>query len=272
MEVQYPAVFSLNSSGFEAWPCVHFDAVQDVEFLKLPGSLKTTNSVQVWTMNPDMQKTMAAFGSNYKKHKAYETTGKVNNILMPKHGQEISEKMFSDVTLPVKSTVLDISSVSTSWNTTSWAWGYSAEYWSVSMPPTSAALLRVVCLGEVEVFAWDVNSLTTGFKEIGKTATNMDEVVEAVKVLTDQDMAALVAKGCKGYYTVMTKDLMHYVPAGWLIAERSKVGPLVYGVRKSIMFKTASALESYSTSKELLARASHDVSKMEFVCELMSPK
>ena len=41
----------------------------------------------------------------------------------------------------------------------------------------------------------------------------------------------------------------------------------MYGVRKSIMFKTASALESYSTSKDLLARASHDVSKIDFVCE-----
>ena len=36
VQVQYSAVLSLHSSGFEAWPCVHFDGVQDVEFLKLP--------------------------------------------------------------------------------------------------------------------------------------------------------------------------------------------------------------------------------------------
>lgn len=80
----------------------------------------------------------------------------------------------------------------------------------------------------------------------------------------------LVGHGMKAVHGVFGKDDVCYIPTGWLIAERVRSGPLVYGVRKSFFIHSTVTKSNYSLAVELLAASGSNVSKMNTIESLIS--
>lgn len=163
--------------------------------------------------------------------------------------------------------MVDISNVSATWNNTSWLFGLSETFHSISMAPNSAALLRVLWMGEMEVVVWELNTLVTALKAIEKKCGSIDELKETLASLRDSDVQQM--SDCPGYYTTMVPEMVYYIPCGWVVCERVKAGPLIYGCRKSIFFKTGSSVKNYAMAKELMSAANLDVTKMDSIMDCL---
>ena len=105
----------------------------------------------------------------------------------------------TDVFGPVSNHIIDISTVSASWNTTSWTWAISEEHWNINMTPNSAALVRVMWMGEVEVRAWPLKALQEGLTKIGKEVNAVGELTTVLQALGDDGLRELATHGCKGF-------------------------------------------------------------------------
>ena len=93
---------------------------------------------------------------------------------------------------------------------------------------------------------------------------NLEQLKQAVLNLDESGLTALSQK-----YKPMTvlqnpEDLL-YVPAGWLAAEASAKGMLIYGLRKTIMIKEPKFVANYRALIGAMFRGGSRVEKMKDV-------
>ena len=62
-----------------------------------------------------------------------------------------------------------------------------------------------------------------------------------------------------------------YVPSGFLVLEETAQGSLVFGLRQSILTKSAASQSRYQALKALYVATKTSVGKMDEVLELMKP-
>eukprot|EP00969_Alexandrium_andersonii_P061557 2713424-Alexandrium_andersonii.AAC.1 len=158
---------------------------------------------------------------------------------------------------------MDLSSVSEHWNKTSWVHGFSPEYVSIGVAPNSAAMFRLMVLGEMEVRAMPLTDLLEAFRKLGDKVGNMDDLIAKFSQMPVAKMTALVQSGGLKLWTrrVMKEELV-FVPAGWLVCERSVGGQSIYALRKSYFFKSVTAASNYSAAMELLEAGGRGIDKM----------
>ena len=56
----------------------------------------------------------------------------------------------------------------------------------------------------------------------------------------------------KGIKVTLNPQELLYIPTGWVLAERSHCGPLIFGATKSSFCKTEFARDNYKLAKDLL--------------------
>lgn len=266
-EVSRPMVFNLAETLFDPWPTHKGDNLSSCNLDK-PVALTNSKLLQSWVVDRNVQMSLASFGGKYKKQDSFKSTGKCNAVMTNKMGRAETEKLMGDVLATVP--VLDISEVSSTWNGTSWLFGVGTDFHVVAPTPNSAALLRVLWMGEMEVMAWPVVQLKDVLSSMGKTVKSMDDLVKVVGALTEADVKSMKAKELIGVRTVMSKEVLYFVPAGWLIAERCRAGPLLYGVRKSVFVQSENDLAQYSACHQLLSEGGVDTTKMAAIKEIFS--
>ena len=157
--------------------------------------------------------------------------------------------------------VLDISSVSATWMTTCWLYGYAEDFTSTGLNPNSSSVFKVLWLGEVEYITCDIKAVVEAMKKMG-----MEVTWEAAKAhldkLNKESMAALVENGVHFYFHSASKHSVTFIPTGYYVWERSKAGPVVVGARKSVFFDSTAAAASFGAAHDLLATSNRDVTKM----------
>jgi hypothetical protein len=262
------AVFQLKPED-----CIAIELIDAAAFavdMNIDMPLKLINSKHVidWLANPVMQQVMAAFGGKYKKTKGFDVDRKTNTPLAAKTGGEQTEAMFKEILRAMSGKLMDISVVSTSWGTTSWTIGLDPTYRNISMCPNSSALLRVMSLGDVEVYAVGLLALKKGIASINRTFSNMEELTKLLSELSSTVWSEMVDKHKMPiYHAIFAKEELMYLPAGWVLMERCRSGPLVYGVRKSIFLQSPAAKDNYCFAKEMLAAAGTNTRKMDMVSD-----
>jgi hypothetical protein len=115
-------------------------------------------------------------------------------------------------------------------------------------------------MGEVEVVMIDVKTLVSG-----DTSTSLHKLKSFLQS-EDITAEALCEKCPAIHYAVWQKDTMLVIPAGFMIVEYVRSGPLCYGLRKS--FFTAEAKDGYKKFKEMMAADGRNVKMMEDILKL----
>ena len=68
---------------------------------------------------------------------------------------------------------------------------------------------------------------------------------------------------------IRTRQASLWLPAGWILCERSHDGRLIYGARQSMFFKRKGTVANYVLAKTLLSAAGHHVGRMEQVVNVL---
>ena len=216
-----------------------------------------------------MQQVLTSWGTRYKKLANFDKDEKVSQTLVVKQGKEAVEEFFGRLTKHLRN-ILDFKSITESWNSTSWIWGYSDTFYSAACSPNSGAIFRLVVLGEMHVLAAPMHKLIAAFTAMGEAPANMDALSKKVQGLSEDRRKILAEKGCSFHYQLMKKETLYYIPVGWLVLEQVSASscPLLYGIRKSYFLKSEKGISNYKASKVMLAASGLNVHKMDQVIEL----
>lgn len=217
-----------------------------------------------------MQQVMTGFGGRYKKLQGYKEEGKVTNTMATKHGKEEVEAYFVKLLKHVKVGVLNLTSMSAAWNSTSWLWGYRPEYHTVAATPNGASLFKIVCLGEVCTWLLDISTLEAALKKTDTQFNGLDEAIRLVSTVSQEKFNSLKKQGLRAFYHKVLKEEVYYCPAGYLLIERASDSSLIYGLRKSMYFDYDGQKQQFSKTLDLMCASKHNISKMTIVQSLFT--
>ena len=230
--------------------------------LDLPWMMKSPSSVETWRNTAKMSIKLSEFAGSYKRTPTYKSDKRSQAIVEGGAGKEESEALLSSL---VSFATLDVSKVqgASSALQSIWYWGYDPKISAANLPPNAAARLQVLVMGELTVITFAL--------------TNVVEVMKETKPLTDITLDAIMAfllavnessphwAKLKGYFAFLKADDVLFVPAGWVVAERSSSSLLLYGVRKSFLPTSHASKENFQCAVDCLKRSQRDSSKMEAV-------
>ena len=241
--------------------------------LDAPCLLKTPTAVAEWSANSAVQQVMAQWGAKYKKSERFDVEKRAVGVLKPKCGKEQTDKLFADLLIHHAKDIVDISEVNPQFMTTSWSFGYAPDFHSCGFNPNSAACIRVLLFGTVEVFAVSLGKLLAACKA---SQVTMSEPATATGIkdfmlnLGAESINKLAEAGAEIHHAEHKAEEVLYIPTGWVVVERSKNGLLLYGVRKSFFFKGAAAADNYNIARQTLVDEGRNADRMAAVAKLLS--
>lgn len=176
-----------------------------------------------------------------------------------KEGKSEIETFFTTLFRTMQTECVDISEVSQHWNATSWKIGYDVVFSSATFTPNSAACMKLMMLGEMELMLVDVISLQKAVSALGQKPAegscngaensakgqkvtlncceSSKELEAFVKEATNEVIAELIPHGLQVWKGKLLPSSLIYIPAGWFVVEKSEKGPVIYGIRKSVFFQ-----------------------------------
>lgn len=233
-----------------------------------PFVITKSKRVQQWMADSVMAQVLAAFGGRYKKQLK---DGKVSMPLLPKQGKEVTESFFKNLLESWSVSVVDIGAVSASWMQSSWLFGWEPMHTSLSVSPNSAACLRILWFGELEVTCVSLTGAMKYLRDMGTAPANLDALRGTLSQWSAGDVAAAQGAGVAIYHGQFGKEDLCYVPCGWFLMERVKAGStLLYGVRKSLFISTdTTGVANYVEAKGLLAGSGSNVQKMDEILRVL---
>ena len=175
------AVFKLGTDGVQAVKILECNSIPNDTDLSLPFVIRKSTHLQAWTSQAILLQTMTNFGARYKKTAGFDTSGKVTTPYVARAGKEVTEKFFADVIAPVQGNIVDISEFAPGWMATSWMYGLSAKTSFAGLSPNSAAFLRVLLYGELDMYCLSVAATMDAFKSaklsIPKTTAEFEQAI-----------------------------------------------------------------------------------------------
>ena len=239
---------------------VSLDQVK-AEFFQYP--LLFTNCVaahDAWRGQKDCGSYICKWASMYKKEAAFQSMRKSQEIIQDRRVLPHIEQFFSKCLEKLHGKFVDIQKVSANWGNVSYIFGFDVGIANIGVGPNCASLARYLLMGEVEVVMIDMKTLVAG-----DTITSLNKLKSFLQS-EDITAKALCEKCPAIHYAVWQKDTMLVIPAGFIIVEYVRSGPLCYGLRKS--FFTEEGKEGYKKSKEMLVADGRDVETMEDILKL----
>ena len=176
------ALFKLKQEDLTPMKVLEGDTIPGGQNLSMPFVIKKCSHIQTWSGNPVVLQTMTNFGARHKKFPLFETQGKLASPFIAKAGREPSEKCFMDIAAPVKTKIIDMEPIAPGWSSTSWMFALAPKRTFVSLSPNSAAFLRVLMYGDVEIYTLSVQSFLDGLKNasvaVPNTTTELEEALQ----------------------------------------------------------------------------------------------
>ena len=259
-----PALFAIPDDKFKA-----FLVLKDVDAslhaacnFDEPFAMVNSTLLQSWIADKTITQVMMNYGSRYLKQDSTNNESKHTQTVVAKQGKEQTERFFASLLAGANSKVICLSAASMTWNSTSWLWGYAKDYHACSLTPNSSGLFRLVVFGCLEVYTVEFSTLLPAMKKLSRPAEKLNDVIEAVQGLSEQDLKKLQGEGVKIFYHKLEKEQMVWIPCGWVLIEPVKSSNLIYGVRKSVLLRTAKVIESYKAAKDWLTASGSNVAKM----------
>ena len=125
---------------------------------------------------------------------------------------------------------------------------------------------------EVTWAIFEISSLIASMKMIlGKDDLGgLDGVTDFVRHLDDGRLKAFHQHGCVPHIVVQKANEVLWVPCGFLAVEKCVKGILIYGLRKSVLYKSLKALASYEANIEVLKQSGKPIEKMKMVHNIIA--
>eukprot|EP00435_Cladocopium_sp_Y103_P068230 s676_g31.t1 len=235
-----------------------------------------------FTKNPkallvDVQLMLTSFGGSYKKNANMKSTGKCQEMVAKNNGLDECQELWASVAALFKSPFTQATDEMEAYLKNvlkvSWLQGLDSQGNFVGSMPNGLGCLRFQCSGEVAWTMFELRQLIPAMKIIlSKDDVGGLEGVNAfVKSLGLKEIAELQSHGCTAYYCRQAEGQVVYVPIGWVAAERSVKGVLVYGLRKTVMFSSAVSYENYGLLAGLYEASKKPVDKMKATLNLLQP-
>ena len=144
----------------------------------LPCVLKKSSHVTTWAGSAVVLQTLTNFGARYKKSPGFDDLHKLSTPFVAKAGKEPTEKLFADIMLNVKGKIVDVEAVAPQWMSTSWMMGLAPKTSFIGLCPNSAAFLRVLSYGDVEVYCMSMVDFMKGVTAAGTAAPKSTSELE----------------------------------------------------------------------------------------------
>ena len=242
--------------------------------LEKPMLWKEFGAVSTLLTQPRAQLKLAAFGGNYKKSQILKETGKVQEVLYSGSGKEECDGFWAgclglleeNATVPKGLIPAHLASVMNA----SWLFGFDAKYSGVGATPNGVGLLRLQVAGEVTLMLFKTPQLVAALRIILKREQiGLEACKDYVQMLTNDQAKTLSDNGCQMFTAIQMPNQTLMIPSGWLLAECSSKGVLVYGLRKSFLACGQTSADDYESLIGCNKVDEKPVVKMEETLEIM---
>ena len=258
-------VFQANYAELDKVVTVASDAEE--RSWEQPWVVLKSESAQLWSGNPQVQKFLAGWGATYKKDKATAETGRAQRVVDAKQCGDVTEEFFKKH-LPEK--IVDISAVDggDAFMKNAWVYGFSPSMHHVGLTPNAAACVKALALGVSNVLLVEVESYLKACKP--DPEANLDFLDDIAK-LSGENLIALKGKGVQMRWHKHERGQLLFIPAGWIVVEYAPTtNTLLYGVRKSFFTSDAPAKSRYAKLIDLYQKPGKNASRMKAIQQLMA--
>lgn len=201
--------------------------------LQVPLLMKAVPAVEVWQKSPQIQVALGRFGGKYKKQTGYAEEGRSQMIVKSDEGKVETAAMFASIksTMP-KASQVGVDGLMGRISDAMWLFGYDPKMKTIACTPNGLPMLKVLANGEVKMVLFEIESLLSGLRTMWATdKIPYQRLVDDLPKLTLQDLGELKMAGVVMQSCVQNQWDVIYVPAGWIVAEESCKGVLLYGAR-----------------------------------------
>lgn len=236
-----------------------------------PILFKDNRKISEWANEPKMQLALGSFGGRYKKTDMFSRSGKAQMVLFAKEGKEESHALISNFTAPIPDDNKvkgenDFSKITD----TLWLFGYDPALTSISATPNGMAMMKVLAFGEVKWLVMEISSTVAALRaELGVDVIKADDLEALIGSLTYGNLENCKKHGMKAKSCLQRPNEAVFVAAGWIAAEQSVKGMLIYGLRASLLLKSEASCHSYEAYIGLNSASGKPVDKMQQVLDLM---
>ena len=248
------------------------DDIKDID-IDIPFILKKNAKIVEWSNTSKMQVALGSFGGRYKKTDSFQAFGKAQMPLYSKEGKEETMEFVNYFMslIPVTNKVMqenDFSRITSAL----WLFGYDPSLCSISATPNGMAMLKVLAYGEVKWIVMETASLIAALRtELQTDSIGFDDLEEKVGSLTADTLENCKKHGLKSFSCVQKANEAVFVPAGWITAEQSVSGMLIYGFRSTLLLRSEASHSSYEALIGLHVVSKKPVAKMQEALDLMAP-
>ena len=122
-----------------------------------------------------------------------------------KSGKAETEAFFTAFLDGIQSTILDMGTISPTFNSTSWRFGYAADYQNISFNPSSASAFKCLFAGKVELLAMPISSLKKALTDMSPPVEfeNAEDVGAYISQANPETMKELMGRGLSIYRHLM---------------------------------------------------------------------
>ena len=225
--------------------------------------------IEKYKTNPKTQLLLGDFGASYKKKPTYKDEGWSLDSIAKGEAKDVIMEMLKELTCipPCTLKIDDIEDkqLKTLFGTV-WLWGSNPKARFQSFTRNGLAQIKVVVSGSVRHILIDYNRLPAQHRQGEK----FDDIISHIANLPD-DVAKNLCDADIIMEAVVGPWQALYVPSGFLVLEETAQGSLVFGLRQSILTKSAASQSRYQALKALYVATKKGVGKMDEVLELMKP-
>ena len=206
----------------------------------------TAADIEKWQATAEVQLALSTWAGSYAKDPEVKQSGRGQKAMQAKQGLAPTNVLF--VKLSNKGTGSQVSAESLPNGgaivRNSWLFGYASSMCDASFTPYGLGMIKVVCAGSIHVVCCRAKAFLNSLQEFQAPeeveGMNQDKFLS---LFLDMDIKALTWYGakCEFRHGVVRGGEFLYIPMGWILCEYAE-GPLVYGVRRSVV-PSASAAE-----------------------------
>ena len=244
----------------------------DVPDYLLPFKCEASEKLHLWVAGPAVQKALNSFGGQYKKSDDFTEKGRSQHPLLSKFGREETAEYMAEI-LPE---VLDIKKIvgGESFMSQYWLYGLDADSRLCSSPPNGAHMVKVLVAGTQHWLLIELVSLAaygrTLVPEKRDRLLNIETIYDEIEAWDEAALSAALAGGVRIVQTTQVAKETVHVPQGWVCVERiDKNQKLVYGMRKTVLTKSAAAIEAYRVWLSIYMAAGRNMARMDAIRVLM---
>ena len=223
---------------------------------------------------------MGGFGGAYKKAPTTKSSGKAQELVAKGNGLEQCDKFWNDIfelfsdspfVLP-SSPGSNLEKYMQNVLAATWLTGLDSQAHFVASPPNGLGCFRLLVSGEVTWALFELRQLAAALKQIGlPEQLGLDELYGHLKTCNEETIKDMNKHGCVAKFAVQKPGSLLYIPTGWIAAECVNSGLLVYGLRKTVLYPSARAGESYEIYIGMSSKSGKPVDKMQTTLSLIAP-